>query len=301
MAEQDYTPAPGSSKSTAASRSGQASGGSTPDSELKKLKETLAKDQGEADKLKKEMEELQAKIKGLEKAIAETGQVTSGLTSALQAIATDRLQIVDFLANDLPQLEKSDEVKGKKAEIDAKIKEVDAAIESKDSEWRILVQRIKDEKTALQTATDDQAAKKQALDSLKNRPKVIQDKFATLKKLRQRIDTEGAGKPLIKYALALELKRVWDETKDLLVTKEQLEAAFYTQSEELRAATATATAQEQKVNATQAELETSRKELDARRNSRLDDVLKGVGELTPKPTASGAGTRTAAAAASAQP
>ncbi len=253
--------------------------GAAPDDELKKLKEAQAKDQAELDKVKKKMEESQGRIKELEKAVADAGQVTSSYTSTLQGIATDRLQIQDFLANDLPQLEKNEEVKSKSAEVAGRIKEVNAAIEAKESEQQILAQKLRDERTALQAATDDLAAKKLALDGIKDQQKVIQERFAKLKKLRQRIDTEGANKPLLKYVLALELKSVWDSTKELLLGKEAVEAAYFAKADEYRAATTAATTQQDKVKAMQTEVDTSRQELEARKTSRLDDIIKKVDEL----------------------
>jgi DNA repair exonuclease SbcCD ATPase subunit len=296
MAE-DYaataTPKPVAPKPPAAS--------GAPDDELKKLKEAQAKDQAEFDKLKKKMDESQSRIKELEKSVADAGQVTSAYTSTLQSIATDRLQTQDFLANDLPQLEKNEEVKSKAAEVAAKIKEVNAAIETKESEQQILAQKLKDERAALQTANDDLAVKKLALDGVKDQQKVIQERFAKIKKLRQRIDSEGANKPLLKYVLALELKSVWEGTKDLLITKEALEASYYAKADEHQSAATTASGQEDKVKMMQGELEASRKDLDARKTSRLDDIIKKVGELggsapvAMAAAASGAATRTATA------
>ena len=290
MAE-DYA-ATGATK-PAAPKTPAASG--APDDELKKLKEAQAKDQAEFDKLKKKMDESQTRIKELEKAVADTGQVTSAYTATLQSIAPDRLQTQDFLANDLPQLEKNEEVKSKSAEVAAKIKEVNAAIEAKESEQQVLAQKLKDERTALQTATDDLAAKKLALDGVKDQHKVIQERFAKLKKLRQRIDSEGANKPLLKYVLALELKSVWDATKDLLITKEALEAAYYAKADEHRTAAAAAAVQEDKVKVMQGEVDASRKDLEARKTTRLDDIIKKVGEL------GGQAPATAAAAGASSP
>jgi hypothetical protein len=276
--------------------------GGAPDDELKKIKEAQAKDQAEFDKLKKKMDESQTRIKELEKSVADAGQVTSAYTSTLQSIATDRLQTQDFLANDLPQLEKNEEVKSKAAEVAAKIKEVNAAIEAQESDQQILAQKLKDERAALQTANDDLAAKKLALDGVKDQQKVIQERFAKIKKLRQRIDSEGANKPLLKYVLALELKSVWDGTKDLLVTSAALGTAYYAKADEHRAAATTAASQEDKVKVMQGEVDASRKDLDARKTSRLDDIIKKVGELggqTPSTTvaagASGAATMPATA------
>jgi chromosome segregation ATPase len=276
--------------------------GAAPDEELKKLKEAQAKDQAELDKIKKKMDESQGRIKELEKAVADAGLVTSAYTSTLQSIATDRLQVQDFLANDLPQLEKNEEVKSKGAEVAGKIKEVNAAIEAKESEQQILAQKLRDERIAFQAATDDLAAKKLALDGVKDQQKVIQERFAKLKKLRQRIDTEGANKPLLKYVLALELKSVWDSTKELLLGKEAVEAAYFAKADEYRASTIAATTQQDKVKAMQTEVDTSRQELEARKTSRLDDIIKKVDELGGQTLAaagaaggSGAAARTATA------
>jgi hypothetical protein len=279
MTEYDVTSATGAAKAATTPRTAPPASGAGPDEELKKLKDAQAKDQGELEKLKEKMNENQAKIKDLEKAVAETGQVTAAFTSVLQGVATDRLQIQDFLTNELPQIEKREEVKSKAAEIAAKIKEVNTAIETKEGEQEILVQKVKDEAAALQAAREDQAAKKVALDTLKDQQKIVQDRFAKLRKLRQRIDTEGAGKPLLKYVLALELKTVWDSTKELLVSEEQLEKDYYARADELRAATATVTAQEEQYKVRQGELEATRKDLDARRTTRLDDIVKRVNEL----------------------
>ena len=287
MAEQDYT-APTTKPAT--TRTTTTSTAPSPEEELKKLKEALSKDQREAERLKKRMDESQARIKDYEKAVAETGQVTGGFTTAMQAVAEDRTGIADFLKTDFAELEKSDEIKAKKAEIEARIQEIDSAIEAKNSDVNVLAQKLQDEKAAQQAAADDHATKKKALDELKDRGKAVADQFAKMKKLRQRMDGEGASKPLIKYALALELKRVWDETTPLFVSKEQLEASYYAAAEDVRAAAAQLADTAEKQKALQSALDGSRKELEARRAGRLDDILKRMGELS---------LRTAAASASA--
>lgn len=290
MAEQDYaasTTKPATTRTTTTTAP-------SPEEELKKLKEALSKDQREADRLKKRIDESQARIKEYEKAVAETGQVTGGFTTALEAVAEDRAAITDFLNTDFQQLEKSDEVKAKKAEIDARIKEIDGAIDAKDSDINVLAQKLQEEKAAQQAAVDDHANKKKALDALKDRPKAVQDQFAKMKKIRQRMDGEGASKPLVKYVLALELKRVWDETTPLFVSKEQLETEYYAAAEAARAAAAQLADGAEKQKALQSALDGSRKELEARRAGRLDDIVKRMGELSLRTAAASAAAAAAA-------
>ncbi len=283
MAEQDYA-----TPTTKPATTRPATTASGPEEELKKLKEALGKDQRDADRLKKRIDESQARIKEYEKAVAETGQVTGGFTTAMQAVAEDKTAIADFLKTDFVELEKSDEIKAKKAEIDARIKEIDSAIEAKDADVNVLGQKLQEEKAAQNAAADDHAAKKKALDALKDRGKAVADQFAKMKKLRQRMDGEGASKPLVKYALALELKRVWDETTPLFVSKEQLEADYYAAAEAARAAAAQLADGAEKQKALQSALDGSRKELEARRASRLDDVVNRMVELSLRSAAASA-------------
>jgi DNA repair exonuclease SbcCD ATPase subunit len=290
----DYTSTSGSAKPTP-SKGAAASAGS-PDEELKKLKEADTKDQADLAKLKKQMDERKAKIDGLEKIVAATGQVTTAFDAAMQSIKTDRLEIQEFLNNDLPQLEKQDEVKNNKAEIESRMKAVDSAIEKKDADRLTLEQKYQDEKKALDEANDDLKAKTQALDEVKGRQRVIQDKVAQARKLRQRIN-ENASKPLAKYVLGLELKNVWEQTKPLFITKEELEKTYYAKADEARAAAATAAAQDEKFKASQTAVEAGRKELDALKASRLDDMIKKVGELSaPAPAGAGSGVLVGAGA-----
>jgi DNA repair exonuclease SbcCD ATPase subunit len=293
MAEQDYTAATPTPKTATRPVPGT---GTSPEEELKKLKEAWEKDQQEAEKLKKKMDDGQAKIKALEKAVAETNQVTGAFAATMQAIATERLEIKDFLANELPQMEKLEEVKNRKAEIETKIKDIDTAIETKAGEVQTLEQKARDESAALQTATGDQAAKKQELDALKDRHRIIQDKVGKVRKLRQRMATEGANKPLLKYVLALEVQRIWDETTPFFQTPDQLEAAFIAKADEVKAAAAAVAAQGGKAKAAQSELQAAQKDFEARRNGRLDEIVKQVGELAPKAQAAAAGAGAGAAA-----
>jgi chromosome segregation ATPase len=268
--------AKGSSRSTAA-------GGSSPDEELKNLKAAMEQDQADAAKLKKQMDERKAKIEAFEKAMAATKQVSNGFASTLQGFSADRLEIQDFLANELPLIERQDDVKNKKAEIEAAIKQANAKIETKETERLTLEQKSHQEMTALQTVSDDLAGKKAGLAELQNLQRAVSDKFSVLKKLSQRIKGEAAGKPLVKYVLGLEMKTVWDDTKKLLMTKEQLESAYYAKAEEVRAAAAAASAQEEKYKLAQSAVEAATKDLDASRTGRLDDIVKQVGALAPAP------------------
>jgi chromosome segregation ATPase len=259
-----------------------------PEEELKKLKEALAKEQGEAEKLKEKIEKSQAKLKDLEKVVAAANQVTGGFAGAVQAIATERLEVQDFITNELPQIEKHPDVKPRVADVKAKTEEVDKAIKDKADEEKALKQKADEENAASKTATDEYAARKLELDSLKDRQRVIQDKFGKIRKTRQRMATEGAKNPVLKYMLAIELKRIWDETKDLFIPTEQLESEYYAKAEEARAAGAAAASQDERTKAAQAELDAVRKDLDARRNNRLEDIIKGVGDA-PAPVAVPAG------------
>jgi len=279
MSEQDYTPA-ADTKAPAKPAPAAATATASPADELKKLKEALASEQKEADELKKRMDAQQAQIKQFEKSLADTSQVTTAFAAALQGVATERLEIKEFLTNDLPRLADSDEVKSKAAEIKLKTGEVNDAIARKASEVDALGKKVDAEKAALESANQEQSAKKQQLDDLKDRQRTIQEQFTKLRKLRQRIDTDGKDKPLVRYVLARELEQAWAETKDLLVSKEELESLYYAKSDAARAAAATAAAQDTKYKAAQAEFETTRKDLDALRNARLDDLVKAVSGIT---------------------
>lgn len=299
MAE-EYSPASGTTGTTT-SPSSAGSAGSGPDEELKKLKEAMQKDQANADKLKKQIEDRKSKIDGLEKALSATNQVSNAFAAAMQGVTADRLEIQDFLANELPQIEKQEEVKSKKGEIEAIVKQANTKIETKESERLMLEQKCKDEKTALQAANDHLAGKKTELDGLQNLQRTLQDKFNVLRKINQRIKSEGANKPLVKYVLALELKTVWEETKPLFISKEQLQASFYAKAEEVRAAAADSAAKEEKTKRAQTALDTACQELDASKAGRLDDIVKQVGALTARvPAVAGAvasaGSETAVAA-----
>jgi chromosome segregation ATPase len=298
MAEQDYSTSPTTATRTPPPAYGGGGTATTsPDEELKNLKEQLLKDQKEAEKLKKKLDDEQARIKALEKSVAESGQVTSAAAAAQQNVSADRMEIKDFLDTDFEQMKTSEEVKSHQAEIDARRKEVDEAIKNKTGTVTQLESTLKNEKNAAQAAADDQIKKKQALDELKDLPKKTQDTFGKLKKLRQRIDTEGANKPLVRYALAYELNEQWKDVPALFKTKEELEEAYYNQTAELRKATEAATAAEAKYKSTQTEVDAARKQLDALQGSRLDDIVKRVGEIgTREPAAVGASARGGAAA-----
>lgn len=276
---------------------GTSAGASSPDEELKKLKAAMEKDQTDADNLKKQMAERKVKIDGLEKALTATSQVGAAFAAALQGVTADRLEIQDFLQNELPQLENQPDVKSKKGEIETIAKAAAAKIEAKETERATLEQKQKDERDALQTANDDLATKKAELDDLQALQRKVQEKFTLLRKLSQRMKTEGATKPLVKYALAIELKKVWDDTKPLLITKEALQTSFYAKAEEVRAATAVATTQEEKAKQAQGAYETASKDLDALKAGRLDDIIKQVAAIpAPAPAAMAAGAGGAAVA-----
>src|SRR5262249_35151116 len=126
--------------------------------------------------------------------------------------------------------------------------------------------------------------------------RAIQDKVAQARKLRQRIN-ENASKPMVKYVLGLELKNLWEQTKPLFITKEELEKTYYAKADDARAAAAAAAAQDDNFKASQAAVEGGRKELDALRASRLDDMIKKVGELSaPAPATAGSGALVGAGA-----
>jgi DNA repair exonuclease SbcCD ATPase subunit len=291
MAEQDYSP------SATATKTPPAYGGGGPattglDEELKKLKEQLLKDQKEADKLKKKLEDEQARIKTIEKSVAESGQVTSAAATAEQNVSADRMEIKDFLATDFEQMKNSEEVKNHQGEIDARRNEVESALDDKRKNVNRLESTLKEDKNAAQTAADDQTKKKQALDELKDHPKKIQDTFGKLRKLRQRIDTEGSNKPLVRYVLAYELDEQWKPAIALFKSKEELDSLYQTRTSELRTASDNAAAAEAKYKKTQSELDAARKDLETREGSRLDDIVKRVGEIgTGEPVAVGAGAR----------
>jgi hypothetical protein len=80
-----------------------------------------------------------------------------------------------------------------------------------------------------------------------------------------------------------------------MVTKEELEADYQGKAEEARTAASAAAAADEKYKRTQADLDLVRKDLDARRNSRLDDIVKRVSDISSRDTA-GAGATGAAAA-----
>ena len=194
-------------------------------------------------RLKQQMDERKAKIDELQKIVAATSQVTTAFAAAMQSVHVDRLDIQEFLATELPQIECDPVVQDNKDEVEARLKRVDSALEEKDAERLSLEQKYHDEQKALDVANDDLKARTAELDELKGRQKLIVDKFAQARRIRQRI-TENAGKPIAKYVLALELKRVWGETKALLMTTEQLEAAYYAKADEQRIAAAAVAAQE---------------------------------------------------------
>lgn len=258
---------------------GAGSAGPSPDDELEKLKEAMQKDRADADKLKKQIDERKSKIDALEKTLSASHQVSSVYVAAMQGITADRLEIQDLLANELPQLEKLEDVKNNKAAIEAIVKQADARIETKKSETLALEHAYEQEEATLETANDELGSKKTELDSLQNLSRTLQDRFNSLRKVHQRMKSEGAAKPLVKYVLALELKARWDETKSLLISKEQLQTSFYAKTEELRAAAANAAAQQAKTKHAQTALEAARRELDASKAGRLDDIVKQVGSL----------------------
>jgi hypothetical protein len=98
------------------------------------------------------------------------------------------------------------------------------------------------------------------------------------------------NRPLVKYVLALELKRVWDQTEGLFTSEEEIETAYYAKAEEVRAAAAAVSAQDEKYKLALGDLEASREDLEARRSGRLEDVIKRVSELSPRvPAGAGAG------------
>jgi hypothetical protein len=295
MAEES-TPATGTAKA-ASPRSAPAAGGSSPEEELKKHKEAMEKIQQDMNTLKQQMDDRKSKVDVLEKALATTNQVTAAFAGAVQGISAERLEIQDFLSNELPQIEKHEEVKNKKAEIEAIIKQANTKIETKESERLTLEQKAKDEQTALQSKNEEFASKKAEQDALQNLQRGIQDKFNLLRKINQRIKGEGANKPLVKYVLALELKSVWEETKPLFVPTEQLRTTFFAKTEEVRNATSAVAAQEEKTKLAQTAHETARKDVDASKAGRLDDIVKQVGALsTSAPAGAGAGAAAAARA-----
>jgi hypothetical protein len=250
-----------------------------PDAELKALRDAAANDQAEMARLKQQMDERKTKIDELQKVVAATSQVTSAFAAAMQAVHVDRLDIQEFLATELPQIERDPAVQDNKDEIEARIKRVDSALEEKDAERLSLEQKYNDEKKALDLANDDLKARTAELDELKGRQKLIQDKFAQARRIRQRI-TENANKPLAKYVLALELKRVWDETKPLLMSSEQLEAAYFAKADEQRQAAAALAAQEEKFKSAQTARDSVRNELETLKGGRLDEYITKVNELS---------------------
>jgi chromosome segregation ATPase len=276
----EYLPTAGT---TSTITSSETSNASNPDEELKKLKEAMQKDQADAERLKKQMDDRKSKIDSLEKVLSATNQVSNTYTAAVQGLMADRLEIQDFLGNELPQLEKLEIVKNSKNAVEAIIKRVNANIETKDSEQRTLKQKYEDEKMSLQAAIDDLAVRKAGLDGLQNLPRALNDKFGVLRKIHQRIKSEGNNKPLVKYVLALELKTLWDETKPLLIPQEQLAASFFAKAEEVRTAGSTWTTQEEKSKRAQTAFETVSRELDARKAARLDDIVQQVGALASPP------------------
>ena len=298
MAEQEYSPsASAPTKATSPRYAGAGTATTSPEEELKKLQEELLKFQRDAEKLKKQIEDDQARIKTIQKSVGDSNQLTTAVGAAVQNVASDRFEIQDFLANEMQQIVNHEEVKNHQAEIDAKMAQVKDAIKQKRTETEQLEQRLKDERTAAQTATDDSTKKKQALDELKDQPRKIQDSIGKLRKLRQRIDSEGANKPLVKYVLATELKDQWEPAKKLLMSNEEVEALYYSRSDDLRHATDAAAAADAKYKKTQGELEAARKELEARESSRLDDMIKRVSEIgSREPATAGTSARAGAAA-----
>lgn len=113
---------------------------------------------------------------------------------------------------------------------------------------------------------------------------MLQDRFGSLRKLSQRIKSDGTNKPLVKYVLALELKARWDESMPLLISQEQLVTSFYATAEEVRAAEATSTAHDEHTKRALTKFESAREGLGSSKVARLDEIIKQVASLPPATT-----------------
>lgn len=264
---------------------------SAPDAELKALRDAASSDQAEMAKLKTQMDERKTKIDELEKIVAATSQVTGAYAAAMQSVHAERLEIQEFLATELPRLESEDIVKDNKNEIDARIKAIDVAIDNADAARLSLEQTLDEARKGLDRANEELKARTDALDESKGRQKVIQDRFTQARRIRDQI-RQNAGKPIVQYVLALELKRVWDEIKPLLVAREDVEKEYYSRAGEVRKAAAAVAAQEGRFKAAQTARDEGGKGVDALRSKRIEELVKRTGEIPAgAPSATGPATQ----------
>jgi chromosome segregation ATPase len=247
----------------------------SPEALLQAARDRRLKTKAEIDRLRKQEETDAAEEQALQRVVNDIGTSVNAMAGTLQATNQEQEEIRRFVQVELGKI--ADEVRDKAAEIDAIVKSLDDQIAQRQQHATELETQLAAEKITAQQSAAEKAERQAAFERAQGLPKRLQERMAELKRLRMRIADEK--RPVVKYVFAIELKRVWDETKPWIVTREQTQdqlQAAYTQYAD---ALAKATADDNTHKQTKQALETARRDLEGLERLRLDQLLPMVAHL----------------------